>query len=249
MEFLQPDWHEQLESTNATLIQWIAEGQRIPEGYVLATYDQTAGRGRMDRKWVAPAGKNLTFSYVAKMPMDQSTATSIAMAVALAVVDYLESIDIRAQTKWPNDVWVGDRKICGILTETCENRVAPGRSLIVGIGLNVNLSKTDADNIDRPATSILIEINESKRVEDVLDALLLRLAGWLSRWNDGGFESIREQWTSHCLYVNESVAIGDGEQMETGVLEGFGAHGQAKLRRDDGELVEVWAGDLSLRPK
>ena len=247
MKFETPDWHDSLPSTNSTLIDWIRGGDDLPHGYVLATYEQTAGRGRFDRKWVAPAGQNLTFSFLVAVPQSNTQATSITMAVALGIVDYLNSIGLSAQTKWPNDVWLNGRKISGILAEICESRHRPERMIVVGIGLNVNLPESEATNIDRPATSMLIESGSEYKVSQVLDDLLPHLGTHLDVWAEQEFVGIRDQWTENCLYVGEPVCIGDEDNVSTGVLEGFGSHGQALLRLEDGSVKEIWAGDLSLR--
>ena len=248
MKFDSPDWHDSLPSTNSTLIDWIRGGDDLRSGYVLAAYDQTAGRGRFDRKWVAPAGQNLTFSFLVSVPQNDTQATSITMAVALGIVDYLRAAGLVAQTKWPNDVWTNDRKISGILAEMCERRHRPERMIVVGIGLNVNLPESAAAAIDRPATSMLIESGIERDVRQVLEDLLPHLGHQMDAWSSQGFAGIQQQWTENCLYVGESVSVGEDENVSTGILQGFGQQGQAQLRFMDGSIKEIWAGDLSLRP-
>ena len=162
---------------------------------------------------------------------------SLPMAAALGVAAYLQACGVAAQTKWPNDVLVGGRKICGILAER-------GEAVVLGIGLNVNMDADEAAAIDRPATSLRIETGEERAVEVVLDELLIHLGEWVGRWEKGGFAALREAWEGRCANMGEYVEVGEDADRRTGVVLGFGAAGQLLLREDDGTRAEVWAGDV-----
>ena len=237
MQFQRPQWHDELPSTNTTLADWLREGRELPDGFVLAARAQTAGRGRYERRWLVQPGRNLTFSMLLRSKVPPLQLLSLPMAAALGVAAYLEENGIAAQTKWPNDVLVGGRKICGILAERNED-------VVLGIGLNVNMDADAAAAIDRPATSLRIETDRERAVEDVLDELLVHLQTWVGRWEQGGFAALREAWEFRCANIGQYVEVSEDADRRTGVVLGFGAAGQLLLREDDGTQAEVWAGDV-----
>jgi BirA family biotin operon repressor/biotin-[acetyl-CoA-carboxylase] ligase len=162
------------------------------------------------------------------------------MATALGVATALEALGIDVQTKWPNDLLVCQRKICGILAERCARE-----AVVVGVGLNVNMRADEAAEIDQPATSIAIEKGETYDVREALGFLLPHIEPWIARWRARGFAGLQEAWTQRCAYVGASVRVRDGRQERTGILQGFGPAGQLLLREEDGRQREVWVGDLS----
>ena len=241
MKFSSVEWHERLASTNSVLLEWVREGRELASGFVVAAHQQTSGRGRYERKWVAPAGKNLTFSFLLETGDQAEKMVSLAMAVALGVAEVLEGFGVEAQTKWPNDVLVGGKKICGILAEGGHGS---GNSVVVGVGVNVNMDAGELARVDRPATSLLGEVGVVHEVEDVLERMLVALEKWIERWEQGGFSALKDEWKKRCVGIGEYVSVGEGEDVQKGILDGFGHAGQLRLRRDDGSVSEVWVGDM-----
>ena len=148
-------WFKSVDSTNEEARRRISEIDNLS---VLSALEQTAGRGQRGNKWTSNAGENLMFSVVLKFSpeysgldaRDQFVLNEIA---ALSVVDFLRSHGIHAQIKWPNDIYVGSRKICGILIENSlrGNRLS---SSIIGIGLNINQRNFDV-NLPNPTSMVL----------------------------------------------------------------------------------------------
>lgn len=135
-------WYESLDSTNSELRRRISEFDNLS---VIASRAQSAGRGQGTHSWHSTAGMNLTFSIVYKSyGLPVSEALLITCATTLGIRDYLLSKGVESRIKWPNDIWVGDRKICGILIE---NRLESTEILwsIVGIGLNLNETEWPKD--------------------------------------------------------------------------------------------------------
>ncbi len=164
---------------------------------------------------------------------------ALTMATALGVCELLERYGVAARVKWPNDVLVNRRKVCGTLSE----RV--GEGVVVGVGLNVNMSAEDAVRIDQPATSLAIETGRSWSVDGVLTDVLGVLPRWLHRWGEDGFNALREAWTRAHAGVGQAVTIREGGVTREGVLEGFGEDGQLLLRNRAGGVDTVWTGDLT----
>jgi BirA family transcriptional regulator, biotin operon repressor / biotin---[acetyl-CoA-carboxylase] ligase len=240
MQFLSPEWHERVTSTNTVLLERLKGGEELISGFVLAAREQTAGRGRYERKWVSEEGGNLAFSFWMRTRVGVPQVLSLPQAVALGVVEAVGEFGIEAQVKWPNDLLVEGRKICGILAE------GEGEGLVVGVGINVNMGREEAAGIDRPATSMMIESGREFAVEGLLERVLDRLPAWIEKWEEGGFAALREAWMARCVGLGEEVAVGEARERSGGVLEGFGEAGQLLLRQVDGTVKEVWSGDLGL---
>ena len=240
MQFLIPEWHGRLTSTNTVLLERLRGGEGLASGFVLATREQTEGRGRYERKWVSAEGGNLAFSFLMRTRVGVPQVLSLPQAVALGVAEAVGEFGIEAWVKWPNDLLAGGRKICGILAER------EGEGLVVGVGVNVNMGREEAAGIDRPATSMMIESGRAFAVEGLLERVLERLPVWIERWEKGGFAALREAWTARCVGLGEEVEVGEARERLEGVLEGFGEAGQLLLRQADGTVKEVWSGDVGL---
>ena len=239
MKFSKPEWHAQLSSTNTVISQRLREGEPLADGFVLAAHEQTAGRGRLGRSWQSKARHNLTFSFLLNRINDLSQMMSLPMAVAIAVAVIMEQYSVEVQTKWPNDLLIKKRKICGILAERFQID-----TIVVGVGINVNMCWEDADQIDPPATSLLIETGQRLIVEELLARLLPTMEVWIQRWRKAGFAALRSAWIERCFNLGEYIQVGDRDNPKMGILVGFGDEGQLLLREDDGQQVEIWTGDL-----
>lgn len=234
------EWVEELDSTNDELVRRIAQhGAGFASGTLLAANMQTAGRGRHQRRWLAEAGKNLLFSFYLKSDAPLMTVPSLTMAVAMGIDDALQDLGVRSALKWPNDVLVEDKKICGILSEGIA-----GLGVVVGIGLNVNMGPAALAEVDRPATSVWVETGRVHDLRDLLGRLLANIPRWIERWEAERFDGLREIYQQKCSAFNRQVRVRDGRTEQTGLLVGFGEYGEAVLRLADGSEVSVWAGDM-----
>jgi len=233
-----PQWYERLPSTNTFLKELVGVRNQLPSGTVVAAREQTQGRGRREREWLSFEGENLTFSVLVCENCEPRKLPSAAMAAALAVAELLASEGINASLKWPNDVLVNGKKICGILSEGITG------GIIIGIGLNVNMKK--ADHIDQPATSVLMETAKHRDVDELLGKLLKHLSVRLDEWVQGGFPKVRKNWEAKIPNLGKSVTVRDGGALRTGLLAGFGADGELFLLDDAGNINAIWAGDLSV---
>lgn len=236
----QVRWFEQLDSTNTRLVEHVCIDPGVASGTVWAARTQTAGRGRLDRKWVSPSEGNLLFSFFHRTSADLSRLPSLTMAMAIAVDEMLHGFKIHSSLKWPNDIQVRGRKIAGLLAER-----AGGVGVVIGVGLNVNMTAGELARIDQPATSMNCETGLEWSPESLLEILLTdHLPLWLNRWEAGGFSCLRERWTQGCGGLNAPVSVRDGERRISGKLAGFGDNGELLLALPDGGIQTVWAGDL-----
>lgn len=243
MERHLPEWVDRVTSTNTALLERLAAGERLPTGYILAAREQTAGRGRGAHRWRTQPGRDLCCSLVVQAPGDPQKLPSLALAAALAAAAVLRGHGVEARTKWPNDVLAGTGKIAGILPELA---AAGSAVLVVGVGLNVNMSSAEAAAIEPPATSILAETGRTVAVDEVLDVFLDELLPRLGDWERDGFAALRGEWGERCIGLGQTVRIEDATATRRGILTGFGSSGQLLLRGDDGSTDEVWSGSLYL---
>jgi len=162
------------------------------------------------------------------------------MAVALGVADCLRGMGVRARVRWPNDVLVGGRKICGILAEA----VGHG-GVVVGVGLNVNMTAREAAAIDRPATSLRIEGVKAPALRDVLADCLACIAPRVTTWDAGGFAAIRAAWERAAVGRGEPVTVQTATGVLKGRLRGYGPDGELLLKTKDGRCEKVWSGDVT----
>lgn len=148
-----------------------------PEGALVVAEEQTAGRGRLGRRWLAPAGTSLLCSLQLRPPVPPERLPELTVVASRACAEAIAALTgLEPELKFPNDVLLGGRKVAGILAEAREGRV------VLGVGVNVNVTADELpQDVDRPATSLLVETGgEIDRAE-----LLVELLVWLERRYDG----------------------------------------------------------------
>lgn len=241
LRLLEPEWRESLPSTNSELVGRLASGQKLASGFVLAAREQTAGRGRLGRSWSSAPGRDLCFSFALRTNAPPERLASLPLVVGLGVACGLDAFGLDAQMKWPNDILVRGKKICGILCERVSNR--PDH-VVAGVGCNVNMDREDAARIDKPATSLRIETGQPHAIADVLERLRASLPPWLAQWRQGGFASVRGAWLQRSAPLGQRVLVRTPGQERSGRPVGFGPHGELLLEGADGAVVSIWAGDI-----
>jgi BirA family biotin operon repressor/biotin-[acetyl-CoA-carboxylase] ligase len=240
-------------STNADVAARARAGE--PEGLVLTTDDQQAGRGRLDRRWTAPPRSALAVSVLLRPPVQLTRWSWLSLLAGVAVTDALVQVcGLEARLKWPNDVLVpvdGDmRKVAGILAEVVGGEV-PGstdRAAVLGIGLNV--SQTGAELPVPTATSLLLAGAAVTDRETVLKAVLRALGERYRTWCDAGGDpragGIAAPYRERCTTIGSQVAVQlpEGVRLE-GVAEGVDDEGRLLVRTAEGEPPHALAaGDV-----
>ncbi|MBP7274954.1 MAG: biotin--[acetyl-CoA-carboxylase] ligase [Kiritimatiellae bacterium] len=233
-------WLDEVDSTNRWLVDCVRRDPSAGRGRVVSARKQTAGIGRFHRSWISPPGRNLAFSLCWPTRRHLHEAASVSQAVALGVWSRLIALDLPdLSVKWPNDVRVRGRKICGILGE-----FASPSDVVIGVGLNVGLTAEEASAIDQPATSILIETGRTPELEPFLKSLLPPVRAELERWESGGFPALRDDYIRAAGGVGAPVRLRDGRSIIEGALAGFNDDGALRLRLPGGEECAFYAGDL-----
>jgi len=232
-------------STNDVAKDLAAKGG--PEGAVVLADEQTAGRGRMGRRWMAPPGSCILCSIVFRPRLPLARVQQLTMLCSLAAADAVEGIaGLQVWLKWPNDLIVEPeawRKLAGVLTETgvVKEQVS---FAVVGIGINVNVPAEALPGLAPDATSILAETGRwTDRV--ALLAALLTGAEWRYQALLAG-ESPHQEWTARLATLDRPVKVITLGGVLSGVAESVDESGALLLRTADGELHRFLAGDVTL---
>jgi BirA family biotin operon repressor/biotin-[acetyl-CoA-carboxylase] ligase len=209
-------------STN-TLAQQITQNQTSAEGAIVITENQTAGRGQHGNIWLTEPGKNLTFSIILKPSfLALGEQFYLSIITTLGIFDFLKQhIQKSVAIKWPNDLLVCDKKICGILIE---NQVQGSKinNTIVGIGLNVNQRNFQSDR----ATSLTLETNIEFVLEEQLHKLLEQIERRYLQLRNKKFSELKDNYLSHLYWRNEKhLFTVSGKNLE-GTIQGVDESGR-----------------------
>ena len=237
-------WLPTTTSTMDDVTRLAAEG--AAEGLVVVADEQTAGRGRGGRSWIAPPGSSLLLSVLLRPPLPAARLSTLPLVTGVAVAEAIEDVaGASCRLKWPNDVLLGDRKIAGILVTTQpgpDNRT----TAIVGIGINVS---TPLDALPHGAASLLTETGSVLDRKALLDALLTRLDCHYSAFLEASGRPDLAPWTTRAAYLGEMVEIRDDERRYTGWFRGVDADGALVLEIGDNTVRRIVAGDLVRGPR
>ncbi|MPZ13367.1 MAG: biotin--[acetyl-CoA-carboxylase] ligase [Chloroflexi bacterium] len=226
-------------STNDDAKQAARDG--CPDRTVVFADDQLAGRGRLGRSWTAPPRSSLLFSVVLRrsLPSVLLTATcSVAVAEAIAA-----TTGLHARIKWPNDVMVRDRKVCGILTEALGTGARP--PTVVGIGLNVNLDPA-ATGLPTSATSLSTESGSHVSRQSVFSTLIGRLDAYVRLADDELAARIFDRWAALLWRRAQRIRVDEAGTVVEGVVVGLTPSGALQIRPADGRLREIAVGEIVL---
>jgi BirA family transcriptional regulator, biotin operon repressor / biotin---[acetyl-CoA-carboxylase] ligase len=238
---------ETIDSTNLEAIRQAKAG--APEGLCIVAREQTAGRGRLDRIWQSPKDAGLYLSIVLRPAIEMNKWPLLSLAAALAVSDALVlACSVKPDIKWPNDVCVNDRKLCGILAETIET--APGPAAIVGIGINLTRAAL-SDDLSQTATSIEEVTGSAPDAERILSELLTAFGERyeILQSSDGCEHTIREWCANSSFAYERRVRVSLETETFTGITRGLDRDGALRVETDDGQIRIVRAGDVTaVRP-
>lgn len=221
------------------------EAQRgAPEGTIVVADEQTAGKGRIKRIWLTPEG-NIAVSIILYPTV--SYLPYLVMLASLAVARSVEAVTgLKTQIKWPNDILINGKKICGILTES-DVRGGVVNHAIIGIGMNVNLRLSDFPDIAQTATSLAAEVGKDVSRLDIMRRLLVEVEGLYLAMPVG--EAIYEEWRDRLVTLGRAVQVRSGKNTLEGVAESVDSDGSLLLRHPDGSSTRIFAGDVTLRDK
>lgn len=211
-----------------------------PHGTLVLADAQTAGRGRFGRRWLAPAGVNLTFTLLVRPSLP--VLERLSMVAALAVADGVAAATgVRPVFKWPNDVQVDGRKLAGILIEAELAGEQPSFAL-AGIGLNVNLRTSEVAELAPIAVSLRDLLGRDVAREDLLAAIMAAFERWYCLAPD---PAVRGAWAARLATLGTQVRVAVADEVLTGRAEAVTETGALCLRRPDGSLAVLPAGEVT----
>lgn len=247
--------YDTLESTNKKAKE-LAESLKHKD--VIITMEQTKGRGRMDRSWVSSKGQDLIMSLVLKPTMPVTVISSLTLVMAMAVCEGLENIQKKMKSlhsitetvqdyrekaliKWPNDVVISSKKVCGILTESCviDNKVG---YVIIGCGINVR-SEDFPLSLRNIAGSVKTQWGIDIELDELLDEILMAFDKYYDIFvKDEGFQNLYTAYNERLVSIDKEVMVGDKKGICMGVNE------KGELLIDfNGEITNICAGEVSVR--
>lgn len=214
-------------------------------GLLVVAEEQTGGRGRLGRGWFSPYGKGIWCSVVLYPPVNPANAPPLTMLSAVAVARAIREVTgIEAGIKWPNDLLLEDKKVCGILAEM-NAEMERVNYLIIGMGINVNIEDFPEEIRDM-ATSLKIHTGRHVSRVELLQAVLKEMEQFYKIWLEYGFGPIRKAWKEMCIMLHRRVRVNGMKDIVEGWAEDVDENGNLVLRLADGSLRRLVAGEVSL---
>jgi BirA family biotin operon repressor/biotin-[acetyl-CoA-carboxylase] ligase len=236
-------YFDSIGSTNDEALAWAVKG--APDLSFVIADEQTAGRGRLNRKWFTPKGSALAFSLILRPTSLSHLSRTVGLA-ALSVADACLRHGLSPRIKWPNDILIKGKKVAGILIETVWSG-SEVDSLVIGMGVNVHKdSVPPAEHLQFPATSLEHELGLALDREELLANILI---AFIARRPQMESEVFLQAWQGSLAFQGEQVQVKTSEsEWLTGELLGLEEDGSLRLRDEHGKTIIVRFGDVSLRP-
>ncbi len=228
-----------LDSTN----DYLKSLSEAPEFTVIVAGAQTSGRGRRDRTWHSSPGEGLYFSLLLRPTVVNSSLALIGLYSAIAVAETLMGLAIDGvDIKWPNDVLIDDRKVCGILAEGTSSLTS---RVIVGIGVNLN-HRAFPKELSETATSVYLATGRETEATLFLHQVLERIGGWHAVWTAGGSTSIVDRWQELSSYAfGRHVRVATDSENLSGITQGLSSDGGLVLRTTNDKRRTILSGEVS----
>ena len=241
----QIKYFSRIDSTNQYAKRIAEEG--APDGTLIIADEQTAGKGRSGRTWVTPPSEAIAFTLLLRPKLSPDRISMVTLVMGLAVVNAVNALyDVNAGIKWPNDVVIGGRKLCGILTEMSAE-VRQVNHIVIGVGINANLTSFP-EEIKEIATSLKLEVghavNRAELIARVMTEFERLYAGFEAQ---GDLGPVMQEYNDLCLNTGNKVRVLDPNGEYTGISRGINSMGELLVETEDGQMREVYAGEVSVR--
>ena len=236
---------EETDSTNVRARILAEEG--LEHGTLIVADIQNGGKGRRGRSWHSSKGTSIAMSLILKPDLEASKASMLTLVQAMAVAKAIEEIcGLEAQIKWPNDILVNEKKVCGILTEM-NLEMMEVSSIVIGTGINVNQEQFP-EEIEGIATSLKIEKKRSQSRADLIERVCELFEELFEEFMETkDLSGIMEEYNEHLISKGRTVKVLDPKGEFTGEAMGINTLGELLVRKEDGKIVSVYAGEVSVR--
>lgn len=238
-------FYQEVDSTNT---QAKLNAGRYPGGTVFLADTQNGGRGRLGRQWSSVPGKGLWCSILLKPTLEPTVASQFPLLAAVAITEVLRKYGVDAMIKWPNDILVKGRKVCGILTEMGAE-VDRINYLVVGFGLNVKQQLTDFPaELQSIATSLELELPEPVERVQLLCEILLSIEKWYLKFLENGFTDILKRWKElNCTLGKETKVSRFNQPPLFGKALDLNPDGSLVLELPDRQKITILSGEIESR--
>ncbi len=233
----------EIDSTNLWIKRLAKEG--APEGTLALAEFQSAGRGRLGRSWEVPEGTSVMMSILLRPKFEPQYAPTLTLVMGMAVAKAVKSLGFDVSIKWPNDVVVSHKKICGILTEM---GVRDGKIdyAVIGVGINVNIKEFPEEMVDK-ATSLYLESGKEFDRSQIPGLVMEAFEKYYEKFAATcDLSGLKEEYESILANYNQPVRVLAKEPYE-GVARGITDGGELLVEKTDGTIVSVSAGEVSVR--
>ncbi len=241
-----PFFHmEEVDSTNEEAKRYASQG--VESGALIVAEKQTAGKGRRGRSWSNTPGECLQMSLLLRPSLTPNETAGLTLVAALAVCRAVESVlpSLRPQIKWPNDVIVGTKKICGILVELLLD--AGQNIVVIGIGVNVNNMCFPAE-LREKATSLRLETGRPVERELLMERIWQDFETLYERYQlTNNMRGLKPDYEQRLVNIGRPVCVRYAAESLEGIAEGIDTEGRLLLRGNDGIQRRIDAGEVSVR--
>ncbi len=236
---------EETDSTNIQCADLALKGW--PEGTLVTAESQTAGKGRRGRNWESPAGTGIWMSLLLRPQIPAEKASMLTLVAALAVQKGIETeTGIHSMIKWPNDLVIGSKKICGILTEMRSREKEP-EYVIVGIGINANMTEFP-DEIQDRATSLCLETGRKADRAGVIAGIMAAFEEDYKRFlRTCDLSLLKDEYDAGLINKGRQVKVLAPSGTYTGICQGIEKEGGLMVELPDGRKETVVSGEVSVR--
>lgn len=236
-----------IDSTNQYMLERIPS---LKSGDTCLAEYQSAGRGRRGRQWISPFGCNLYLSMYWKLDQGPAAAVGLSLVVGIVIAETLNKISQeKVKVKWPNDLYMNDKKLAGILVELT-GKTGDAAHIIIGVGINLGMNKNNIESsntITQEWSSLRDEVENIERNE-LSSNIIKALRESLVIFEKEGLKPFLDRWFKLDNFLNRSVKLLIGNDIITGIERGINEQGALLLQKDNGEIIPYIGGEISLRP-
>ena len=227
---------------NSTNEYGLANIESIPDRALILSDIQTEGHGRFDRKWQSCNCNNLYFSIILK-PAKQDYLSNFTQYMSVVIAKTIEKYEITPNIKWPNDVRIKDKKIAGILAKSAlkQGKIA---GIVLGVGINLNSTKKELQEIDQPATSLNIEIGKNIDKYEFLANLSKEFFLNYEEFQKKGFLLIKPSYEHYFGFFNKEIAVKNLSEIKKGTVIEINDDGTLCLLDNWKNIIKITIGDI-----
>lgn len=240
----------EIDSTNNEAKRNAENGAK--DGTLYITESQTSGRGRRGRQWVSPSGSGIWMTLLLRPQINPANASMLTIVAAMAVTMAIRravaetGADVECYIKWPNDVVINKKKVCGILTEMSAELDCI-HYVVIGIGINVNTTEF-ADEIKETASSLFVETGKNIKRSRIVALFAEEFTKYYQKFlNTGDLSGLVQDYNELLINAGRQVRICDAKEEFTGVAAGIDSHGELLVTKEDGTQAVISAGEVSVR--